>query len=241
MNLGKRLIACLLIMMLACGMITVSSAEVATLGIYFSGVRTAADGTKVTVRLDGQFRVLQNGREAGVIDAGKTTVTLPETGRVRIVPLPETISPEWDLSSAYCEVEPEAGGTTTVPVIVYPLKEKAETTVETQTAETETEMETPDSGNETAGDETGEEDVTPVTPPPEDAEEESEPAVEVAAGPTPTLPPVDPKYLEPTPEPDKSTLHISGQCWFDETADGLFLDGEPTLPGIRMSFKLLQP
>ena len=31
MNLGKRLIACLLIMMLVCGMITVSSAAVATL------------------------------------------------------------------------------------------------------------------------------------------------------------------------------------------------------------------
>ena len=235
MNLGKRLIACLLVMMLVCGMITVSSAAVATLGIYFCGVRTATDGTKVTVRLAGQFRVLQNGREAGTIDAGKTTVTLPETGRVRIVPLPETISPEWDLSTAYCEVEPEAGGTTTVPVIVYPLKEKAEATPEPQAAETEKEK--TDSGektgdDETVDDETGE-DTTIVTPP-EDVEEENEPAVEVEAGPTPTLPPVDPKYLEPTPEPDKSTLHISGQCWFDETGDGLFVNGEPTLPGIRI-------
>ena len=139
-------------MMLVCGMITVSSAAVATLGIYFCGVRNAADGTKVTVRLAGQFRVLQNGREAGTIDAGKTTVTLPETGRVRIVPLPETISPEWDLSTAYCEVEPEAGGTTTVPVIVYPLKEKTEATPEPQAAETEKEK--TDSGEKTGDDET---------------------------------------------------------------------------------------
>ena len=232
MNLGKRLIACLLVMMLVCGMITVSSAAVATLGIYFCGVRTAADGTKVTVRLAGQFRVLQNGREAGTIDAGKTTVTLPETGRVRIVPLPETISPEWDLSTAYCEVEPEAGGTTTVPVIVYPLQEKAEPTAEPQVAETE--KETPDSGDETGEDGTGEENATPVTPAPEDTEEESEPAVVVEAGPTPTLPPADPKYLETTPGPNKASLHISGQCWFDSELDGLFVDGEPTLPGIKL-------
>ena len=79
MNPGKRLFACLIIIMLVCGMVTVSSAEAATLGVYLCGIRTAEDGTTVTVRLDGQFRVLQNGREAGVIDAGRTTVTLPET------------------------------------------------------------------------------------------------------------------------------------------------------------------
>ena len=214
MNLGKQLIACLLIMMLVCGMITVSSATVATLGIYFCGMRTAEDGTTATIRLAGQFRVLQNGREAGVIDAGKTTVTLPGTERIRIVPMPETISPEWDLSTAYCEVMPEAGGTTTVPVIVYPLKSESETTTETQPADTGMEM--PDEGEETDEDVTEGEDVTPVTPSPEDGDAEAgEPAVAVTAGPTPTLPPVDPAWLEPTPGPNMSTLHISGQCWFD--------------------------
>ena len=88
MNQGKRLIACLLVLILACGMITVSQADVATLGVYLSGVRTAKDGTKVTEKLSGQFRVLQNGQEVGIIVAGKTTVTLPETERVRIIPMP---------------------------------------------------------------------------------------------------------------------------------------------------------
>ena len=229
MNQGKRLIACLLTMMLICGLITVSSAEVATLGIYFCGVRTAEDGTQVTVRLDGQFRVLHNGTEAGVITAGKTTVTLPDTERIRIMPLPETISPEWDLSTAYCEVTPEAGGTTTVPVIVYPLKD----------AEPEPEPRPEDSGEETqdvgSGEDEGEDVTEAVTPAPEDGdEEESAPAVQVTAGPTPTLPPVDPVYLETTPGPDMSTLHLSGQCWFDETTDGLFKNGEPTMPGIKI-------
>ena len=231
-NQGKRLIACVLVIILICGIMTVSSAEPATLGVYLSGVRTAKDGTKTTVRLDGKFRVLQNGREAGIIDAGKTTVTLPEAERVRIIPLPESISAEWDLSTAYCEVIPEAGGTMTVPVIVYPLADKPEPTEEPSSTDLK------ESGTETAedGTETSDEGEllfeTPV--PDEETEENQEPVSVIEAGPTPTLPPVDPALLQPTPEPNLSSLHVSGQCWFDETADGLFKDGEPTLAGIKI-------
>ena len=233
MNPGKRLFACLIIIMLVCGMVTVSSAEAATLGVYLCGIRTAEDGTTVTVRLDGQFRVLQNGREAGVIDAGRTTVTLPETERVRIIPMPETISPEWDLSTAYCEVVPEAGGTTTIPVVLYPLKDQSGTATDSQPADTGSG--TPDEGEEKDEDAAESDDATPVTPQPEDEEETAgEPAAAVTAGPTPTLPPVDPVYLEPSPAPDLSTLHISGQCWFDSTLDGLFTSEEPALPGIKL-------
>jgi len=231
-NQGKRLIACVLVIILICGIMTVSSAEPATLGVYLSGVRTAKDGTKTTVRLDGKFRVLQNGREAGIIDAGKTTVTLPEAERVRIIPLPESISAEWDLSTAYCEVIPEAGGTMTVPVIVYPLADKPEPTEEPSSTDLK------ESGTETTedGTETSDEGEllfeTPV--PDEETEENQEPVSVIEAGPTPTLPPVDPALLQPTPEPNLSSLHVSGQCWFDETADGLFKDGEPTLAGIKI-------
>lgn len=231
-NQGKRLIACVLVIILICGIMTVSSAEPATLGVYLSGVRTAKDGTKTTVRLDGKFRVLQNGREAGIIDAGKTTVTLPEAERVRIIPLPESISAEWDLSTAYCEVIPEAGGTMTVPVIVYPLADKPEPTEEPSSTDLK------ESGTETAedGTETSDEGEllfeTPV--PDEETEENQEPVSVIEAGPTPTLPLVDPALLQPTPEPNLSSLHVSGQCWFDETADGLFKDGEPTLAGIKI-------
>ena len=235
MNQGKRLIAYVLTVMLLTGMISAASADVVTLGIYFCGVKTAEDGTQETIRLQGKFRVLQNGQEAGIIEAGKTTVTLPGTDRIRIMPMPESISPEWDLSTAYCEVEPEAGGTTTVPVIVYPLTEKTKAP-EPEAKPADTGKETEETGEETGDGEDGEETGTAVTPPPEEDEEEedSQPAIQVTAGPTPTLPPVDPALLQPTPEPDRTTLHISGQCWFDEKADGLFTDDEPTLPGIKI-------
>ena len=55
MNLGKRLIACLLVMMLVCGMITVSSAAVATPGIYFCGVRTAKSPSGKRWKRNGKF------------------------------------------------------------------------------------------------------------------------------------------------------------------------------------------
>ena len=223
MNLGKRLIACLLIMMLACGMISVSSAAVATLGIYLCGVRTAADGTKETVRLDGRFRVMQDGREAGEIDAGRTTVTLPDTERVRIVPLPETISPEWDLSTAYLEVFPEAGGTTTVPVVVYPLKGDTDPVTEVPSAAVLREKTPPPSTEPLPS-------YEPTTAPPTPTVLRLTPVP--TAPPTPTLPPA-PK-IEPSSAPDPSTLYISGQCWFDSTLDGLFTSGEPTLPGIKI-------
>ena len=218
MNQGKRLIACLLVLILACGMITVSQADVATLGVYLSGVRTAKDGTKVTEKLSGQFRVLQNGQEVGIIVAGKTTVTLPETERVRIIPMPETISPEWDLSTAYCDVTLEAGGTLTVPVTLYMLSDQPDPTEPPVTP-------TPDPGPN----------PDPVPPYPTETPVPTDPTEPIATytpGPTPTLPSVEP--VPPTPQPDPSLLHVSGQCWFDSTPDGLFKDGEPTLAGIKI-------
>ncbi|MBP5726469.1 MAG: hypothetical protein J6Y48_05280, partial [Clostridia bacterium] len=118
---SNRCFAFLLVLALLCGMIPAAQADVVTLGIYFCGRRTAADGTENIVRLEGTFRVLQNGEEAGTIEAGKETLTLTDTERIRIEPLAETIDPEWDLSSAACDVTPEAGSTYTVPVIVEPL------------------------------------------------------------------------------------------------------------------------
>ena len=115
---SNRCIALLLVLVLLCGMISAAQADVVTLGIYFCGRKVSADGTENIVRLDGTFRVLQNGEEAGTIEAGKETLTLTDTERIRIVPLAETIDPEWDLSNAACDVTPEAGSTYTVPVIV---------------------------------------------------------------------------------------------------------------------------
>ena len=228
MTKKTRLISLLLILCLVCGMVLLASADVATLGVYLCGIRTAADGTKNTIRLEGQFRVLQNGEEIGIIEAGKSTVTLTDLNRVRIIPLPESIAPEWDLSNAACEVQPEAGGTTTVSVVLYPLS--AEPAPEPQTEDSEQET----GKSETEDTETPEPADTETETTPEDEAEDDEPVYQTAAGPTPTLPPVDPSILAPTPEPNLGSLHISGTCWFETTADGLFKNGEPTLPGVKI-------
>ena len=106
MNMLKaiRCIALVLVCALVCGMIPAACAEVVTLGIVFSGRRTTESGAQETVRLDGRFRVMQNGEEIGTINAGKDTLTLNSTERIRIEPLPESIAPEWDLSTAAREV-----------------------------------------------------------------------------------------------------------------------------------------
>ena len=60
---ASRLAALMLILVLLCGLMAAARADVATLGIYFCGRRTAEDGTETIVRLDGTFSVMQNGEE----------------------------------------------------------------------------------------------------------------------------------------------------------------------------------
>ena len=114
----RRILLGLTALLLLCALIPAACAEVSTLGVYLTGVRTAEDGSTVTERLEGSFRVLQNGVDIGTVEAGKTTVTLTDTERVRLVPLPHSISPEWDLSGAYVEVNAEPGTNVVVPVTV---------------------------------------------------------------------------------------------------------------------------
>ena len=56
-----RILAALLILALLCGMIPAAGAEVVTVGVYFSGRRIAEDGSESFVKLEGSFRVIQNG------------------------------------------------------------------------------------------------------------------------------------------------------------------------------------
>ena len=69
MTKACRCIALILILVLLCGLIQTAGADVASLGIYFCGRKTAEDGTQQIVKLEGRFRVMQDGREAGEIDA----------------------------------------------------------------------------------------------------------------------------------------------------------------------------
>lgn len=218
---ASRFTALILVVTILCGMVTFASADVVTLGIYFCGKRTAEDGTESVVRLEGSFSVTQNGEEAGIIQAGKTTVTLPGTGRIRIAPLPETISPEWDLRTAYMEVTPEAGGTTTVSVVVYPLKEGEPVTETPAPAQDETgepdQPEQPDEPDE--------------QPAPDETDENPEPVAPAGPVATPTLPPFDASVLAPTPEPawkplDSGSAAISVCAFGDANTNGTKADDE---------------
>lgn len=201
-----RCIALILVTVMLCGMIQTAGADVVSLGIYFCGRRTAADGSQQIVKLEGRFRVTQNGEEAGIITAGKDILTLGSTERIRIEPMPESIDPEWDLSTVAREVYPEAGGTTTISIVVEPLKADASIPTPAPTAEPTPVPQTP---AETETDEPIADPDEPEDEPeekPEDTEdteytEDDEPVP--ASGPvvTPTMPPYDLSALAPTPEP----------------------------------------
>ena len=64
---ASRCIALILILAILCGILQTAGADVATLGIYFCGKKTAEDGTERIIKLEGRFRVTQNGEEIGII------------------------------------------------------------------------------------------------------------------------------------------------------------------------------
>ena len=233
MNMKKagRFIALLLAFALVCGTVQTACADVVTLGIYFCGRKTAEDGSQRTVRLEGRFRVTQNGEEIGTISAGKDTLTLNSTERIRIEPMPESIAPEWDLSTATQEVYPEAGGTMTVSVVVEPLKADAsedaepEQTVPVTETPDDGETDTPDEQNDT-GDET------------DDAGEE-EPTVPAGPVVTPTMPPYDLSSLAPTPEPAWKALpagngSVRVYAYSDANNNGLPGDNDRPVSGVTV-------
>lgn len=186
----------ILVLALLCGMVQIAGADVSSLGIYFCGRKTAEDGTQQTVKLDGRFRILQNGEEVGVIRAGKDILTLNGTERIMIEPMPESVAPEWDLSTATREVYPEAGGTTIVSVIVEPLKADASIPTPAPTAALTQAQEKPAQENESSNE------------PAEMQYELEEEYIESASGPvvTPTMPPYDLTPILPTKEPNWVTL-----------------------------------
>ena len=243
MKKANRRIALMLVVLLLCGMATAAHADVVTLGVSFCGKVTAEDGTTQTVELEGKFRVTQNGEEAGIITAGKTTVTLNGTERIRIEPLPESIAPEWDLSGIARDVYPEAGGTMTVTIEAEPLKVELPTPEPTAepTAEPKQVPENPETPDEPEITEP-EPEPEPETEPdaePEQAEDEEE--VYEPSGPvvTPTMPPYDLSMLAPTPEPEWTTLREgSGSvrvfAYYDQNNNGWPGEGESGVAGVTV-------
>ena len=242
---ANRCIALLLVLALLCGAVTTAVADVVTLGIYFCGRRIAEDGAETIVRLEGRFRVTLNGEEAGTIAAGRETLTLNGTGRIRIEPLPESILPEWDLSDAVREITPEAGGTVTVSIVVDQLKSDASAPTPEPAAEPTPEpipqpAETEGEESEPAA-EPAEPEDNPDERPEGEPEEAEEPAAPVPAGPvvTPTLPPFDASLVAPTPEPEWVTLPAgSGTvrvfAFSDTNNNGLAGENEKGVPDVTV-------
>ena len=54
-----------------------------------------------------------------MIAAGRDTLTVNNTDRIRIEPLPQSFSPDWDLSTAYLTPDVTGGGLVMIPVTIY--------------------------------------------------------------------------------------------------------------------------
>ena len=232
---ANRCIALILVLALLCGMTITASADVATLGIYFCGRRTAEDGSEVIVKLQGRFRVMQNGEEIGTINAGKDTLTLNSTDKVRIVPMAETISPEWDLNTATAEVVPEAGGTMTVSIVAELLKDGTAAAPAVSSDMIELPKDEPDDDDD--ADYSGEpddEDADGL----DDEDYDDDPApVYSGAMVTPTLPPYDLSPIIPTPEPAWQPVETgSGSvrvfAFYDRNSNGLVNEEETAVENV---------
>lgn len=242
MTKSGRCILLFLILALLCGLIQTAGADVASLGIYFCGKKTAEDGTQQIVKLEGRFRVTQNGEEVGIIRAGKDILTLNGTERIRIEPIPESVSPEWDLSTVAREVLPEAGGTTTVSIVVELLKTDYSIPTPEPTPEPTLEPTAEPAAETIPVPETPAEETEIPSEPDIPDEPETEPEDEEAfipSGPvvTPTLPPYDLSSLRPTPEPEWITLasgsgSVSVLAYYDRNKNGQTEWDEATVPDV---------
>ena len=238
---ANRCIALVLILAMLCGMAVTAEADVATLGIYFCGRRTAEDGSEVIVRLQGRFRVTQNGEEVGTINAGKDTLTLNSTDKVRIVPMAETINPEWDLNTATVEVVPEAGGTMTVSIVAELLKDGT-TTADAAPAVSsdliELPKDEPDEDEENNSDD-ADDGVQDNGDDDEDYDDDEPAPVYTGAMVTPTIPPYDLTPIMPTPEPAWQPVGVgSGSVrvftFYDRNSNGLVNEEEAAVANVTV-------
>ena len=118
MKKATRFLSILLCALLLAGTVHTALAEAVTLNIYVSG---ETDTAGEYVKLDGKFRVWQNGEEIGEIEAGGS-ITLPEGARIQIEPISGFFEPGWDLNDAYMDITIEDGRSMTVPVVLHQLK-----------------------------------------------------------------------------------------------------------------------
>ena len=121
MSKAVRFLSLMLCALLAVAVWTSGArAEVTALRVVLSGRVTAGDGSVQEIPLEGSFRVLQNGQEAGTVTAGGSALLLPDYERIRLEPLAETFAPGWNLREAYITPNLTAGGEAVVEVVLSP-------------------------------------------------------------------------------------------------------------------------
>ncbi|MBE5789550.1 MAG: hypothetical protein E7325_07870 [Clostridiales bacterium] len=106
-----------LALLLPAGVLFPAAAETVSLRVTLAGIRTQ-DGLQVRVPLTGSFRLWQNGREAGSLQAGGSPALLSGTDPIRLEPMPETFTPGWDLTPAYCTLRDLKAGENTVEILL---------------------------------------------------------------------------------------------------------------------------
>ena len=211
------LVLCILLL----GGMTAAHAEMVTVGITLTGLIPDGNGSTRSVVPEGEFRVFQNGEEAGVIAAGRDTLTLNSRERIRIEPVPQSFAPEWDLSAAYITPELTGESIQLIPVTITAREAAAAATPtpEPEPVPTETTMpETDVPGTETDVNVT----ETPAqeTPVPEiEIQPAQQPAAEL-----PTLPPYTGTSATQEPVPAGFSAAGTGslriQVFFDKNGSG---------------------
>ena len=211
------LVLCILLL----GGMTAAHAEMVTVGITLTGLIPDGNGSTRSVVPEGEFRVFQNGEEAGVIAAGRDTLTLNSRERIRIEPVPQSFAPEWDLSTAYITPELTGESIQLIPVTITAREAAAAATPtpEPEPVPTETTMpETDVPGTETDVNVT----ETPAqeTPVPEiEIQPAQQPAAEL-----PTLPPYTGTSATQEPVPAGFSAAGTGslriQVFFDKNGSG---------------------
>ena len=211
------LVLCILLL----GGMTAAYAEMVTVGITLTGLIPDGNGSTRSVVPEGEFRVFQNGEEAGVIAAGRDTLTLNSRERIRIEPVPQSFAPEWDLSTAYITPKLTGESIQLIPVTITAREAAAAATPtpEPEPVPTETKMpETDVPGTETDVNVT----ETPAqeTPVPEiEIQPAQQPAAEL-----PTLPPYTGTSATQEPVPAGFSAAGTGslriQVFFDKNGSG---------------------
>ena len=190
-----RFVLLLLAMTLAAGLVTPAAADVMSLGVWLRGIRVLEDGSRVQVPVEGSFRVLQGGLEAGILQAGENPVAISGEGAVVLEPMAETFAAGWDLSGAVTTVA-WTPGNVTVPILLPAITEESRARLAEEVAE---------AGEPAREDGRNEGQAAETTESPE-REPDVIAAVPVAATPTPEINWTAVPTAEPTPAPDMRVL-----------------------------------